>query len=87
MPPTRPTPRKLTAHDMKAGEFQRKSYGDYNISMGWDGDTYFVSAFNYRRGKYVFQENFRTVAAARKHYEHAEALIVAGHQNGGQTRE
>lgn len=68
----------LTPYALACGYIEEKDYGPVRITLFRDGASYHVRAYDHDQKIRRFQEGFRTLTEARRHYKYAEALLVAG---------
>jgi len=73
------TRKKLTAQALACGYYQVKHYGPIQIKLWKQHTVYHVRAHDFETGKRRLWETFYTLAAARRYYNNAEALLVAKH--------
>ncbi len=69
---------QCSAYSLACGAFERKHYGPVQITLWKEHGTYHVRAHDFENHQRRFWESFRTLKEARKHFDHAEALLVAG---------
>lgn len=73
---------RLTAYAFACGYIECRpmqgTTNDRNVEIFQYGGTrhYNVRAHDHTDGRRLFWETFNTLAEARKHYDHAEALVV-----------
>ncbi len=66
----------ISAYGLACGYIERKRLGTVSVSLWSEHGVYHVRAHCSHHGR-RFWESFRTLSAARKHYNHARALLVA----------
>lgn len=66
----------VSAYGFACGYIERKQLGTVSVSLWSESGIYHVRAHCAHHGR-RFWESFRTLGAARKHYNHARALLLA----------
>jgi len=69
---------RLTPYAFACGYIEEKTYGTIEIKLCHNGGVgYDVRAYDTEKKERRFWETFETLTEARRHYDHAEALLVA----------
>lgn len=73
---------RLTPYAFACGYIEKRAMlgpNDRTVEIFQYGGTahYNVRAHDHTTGQRLFWETFRTLSEARKHYDHAESLIIA----------
>lgn len=68
---------RLTAYALACGHVESKEYGQTHITLWSEHGQFHVRAHDRGAGR-RFWLSFHTLAEARRHFDYAEALLVAG---------